>query len=129
MAKAARKSRAKKRPPLDNKAILKAHTKALDRHAKALESFVSSTNFQTFLAGTRHFSPDQIKGVICAKTGNPSLNDSVVFGKLFAGTGGVADSIVDQINHGFGPPPLTLTFAQIAPLTMGQLVGLISRIL
>ena len=128
LARAPKKRPAKTSLP-DNTAALRLHTRALNRHSKAvedlLESPVGRTEGVLALAGHRHFTKPQIKQVICDITGNPALDDKTVFSKIFAGDGGVADSIIDQINHAFGPPPLTLTYDHVAGLKIGDLVDLI----
>lgn len=117
------------KPLHENTAALKAHTRALNRHSKALESVLASHTpaVETLAAGHRHFTKLQIKQAIADITGNPvgSLNDNIQVSKIFAGIGGTADDIMDQINHAFGLPPLTLAYAGVSGLKIGGLVNLI----
>jgi hypothetical protein len=128
MAKGAKKRAAKKSPIQDNSAAMRAHTRALDRHSKALEVVLASNVASSFalpMAGHRHFSKPQINVTLCRITGNPSLDPGQTFGQLLAGDAGIGKDITDQINHGFGPPPLQLTYKQIAGLKISELINLI----
>jgi len=90
-----------------------------------MASYIAPAGDLQALARHRHFTRQQILQTICNITGNPKLDGDQVFGKIFAGDRGTADAILDQINHAFGLPPLSLTFDRVARLKIKDLVNLI----
>lgn len=125
MAKAAKAKKA--RPDrASNMAAIEAHTRALNRHSKALEKLLTSNAVGTLVVH-RQYSKDQIKQTLCDITGNPTLDDGETFSKLLAGDGGVGYNITDQINYAFGRPSLGLIYDNIANMKIGALVDLIFK--